>query len=452
MNHTEAPTLHGRPVPDWYKSLQVRLLRPGESERWRQLMSEHHYLGFRTLVGPSAKYVATIGDEWVALLGWSVAAWQVKPRDQWLGWSPPLRYRRLGHVANNSRFLILPEVRIPNLASAVLSATTRRLSADWLLLHGRPLLLAETFVDPKRFSGTLYRAAGWIPLGLTRGFARKSKHYHRHGQPKMLWVRPLVSDVRERLADPFASPAPPGGGKMSAATLRNLNWTGPNGLRERLEALGDPRHRRGIRHGWVTILLLAIAATLAGQRGFLSISDWVGDLPQDLRARFGCRGAGGSYQVPSEPTIRRTLQTVDADKVDAVIGAWLSEQGLSGAIAVDGKTLRGSDHSGTPVHLLSAILHQEGVVIAQQTVGEKTNEIPALLELLEPLDLEDRVVTADALHTQVKTAQFLVDQKHGHYVFEVKGNQPQLYADIATLELEAFSPSVPNHRQGPRTD
>ena len=140
---------------------------------------------------------------------------------------------------------------------------------------------------------------------------------------------------------------------------------------------------------------------------------------------------------------------VDPAEVDRVTGAWVAEQvKLRGqAISVDGKTLRGSsDGEQKAVHLLSAIVHGQGTVVAQVAVGNKTNEIPCIKPLLADLDIAGAVVTADALHTQQETARYLVEEKQADYVFTVKDNQPTLRQDIADLHLEAFPPSAHDGR------
>jgi len=152
---------------------------------------------------------------------------------------------------------------------------------------------------------------------------------------------------------------------------------------------------------------------------------------------------------PSEPTIRRVLQRIDADRLDAQIGRWLLDQyPMAGrALAVDGKTLRGGHDLGRKApHLLSAILHQEAVVIGQIGVDEKTNEIPKLPQLLQPMALQGAVVTADALHTQKETARYLVEEKQADYLFIAKDNQPGLRTEIAALNLEATPPGALQHR------
>ena len=151
------------------QELSVRPVRLDERAQWCTLMKQHHYLGFERIVGESLCYVATVSSEWVALLGWGWAALKCQAREQWIGWNVAVRSRRLHLVANNVRFLILPNVKIRNLASRILSLNLKRLSSDWEAFHGHPLELAETFVDPARFSGACYRAANWIPVGKTRG-------------------------------------------------------------------------------------------------------------------------------------------------------------------------------------------------------------------------------------------------------------------------------------------
>jgi hypothetical protein len=125
--------------------LTVNPINPKEEALWNQLMSEQHYLSFRSLVGESIKYAAKINGEWVALMGWATAAFKCKSRDEWIGWSKEQQWRRLIYIANNQRFLILENVRIPNLASKVLSMSLKRLSSDWMSKYGHPIVLAETF-------------------------------------------------------------------------------------------------------------------------------------------------------------------------------------------------------------------------------------------------------------------------------------------------------------------
>jgi hypothetical protein len=149
------------------------------------------------------------------------------------------------------------------------------------------------------------------------------------------------------------------------------------------------------------------------------------------------------YIPPSEPTIRRHLQNIDADEFDSVINSWLAKQADEDAVAVDGKTLKGArDAEGNQAQLMAAILHKEGIVISQTPVDKKTNEIKCFRTLLDNVDIDGKVVTADALHTQVDHANYLKKERGADYFFTVKGNQPTLLGDIEALEDEDFSPSA----------
>lgn len=431
------------PVQKELKSVVVRPIRPDEVSRWNTLMSEHHYLGFRKLVGESMKYVAEIEGEWVALLGWGTAAFKCGSRDQWIGWSKEQQWKRLIFIANNLRFLILPDVRIPNLASKVLSLNVKRLSSDWQAVFGHPIVLVETFVDHSRFTGTCYQAAGWIPLGQTLGYGRRAGQYYYHGTSKTIYVHPLQLQARQLLSAPF--PAPELSGDSPLVNLNTLNIEQAGGLLEKLQGLTDPRKPRGIRHRLNSTLAIAICASLSGARSFLAIGDWAAGLSQDILCRLGCRfhPEKRKYMPPSEPTIRRHLQSIDANETDLLINEWLAKQKEPDAIAVDGKTLRGSKGvDGKGLHLMSALLHKEGIVVAQRSVDKKTNEITEFKALLEPLDLEGKVVTADAMHTQTKHARYLKEEKGADYLFTVKGNQKTLLEAIKELDEEDFSPCL----------
>jgi hypothetical protein len=426
------------------RTVQVRLLQRGEKPIWNHLMREHHYLGFQGWVGESLRYVAQWDGVWVALVGWCAAALKCGARDGWIGWPEVLQRQRLALIANNARFLILPGPRVANLASRVLGLTVKRLSGDWQQVHGHPVLLAESFIDPQRFSGTCYRAAGWIRVGQTRGYGRRAAGYRAHGEPKTVWVRPLVARAAERLRSPVLEPAVSGGKLMDL----KLSKSKAEELIRVLMSLPESRARRGIRHDQSAILAVAICAVLGGARSYVAIAEWAKRCAQNQLRRLGLRrnARTGLYQPPSEPTIRRVLQGIDAEQVDRALTGWVSSLGPSQpeAIALDGKTLRGSGSpEGQPVQLLSAIVHGEGIVVAQREVSSKSNEIPEAPALLAPLDLAGSVVTADALHTQKNLARFVVETKKADYVLSVKDNQPTLKQDIAELfESESFPPGA----------
>lgn len=418
------------------KGLEVRPIRFEERSRWAALMRSHHYLGFDGIVGESLYYVATLSSEWVALLGWGWAALRCSARDRWIGWSDIVRSRRLNRVTNNVRFLVLPDIKIKNLASRILSLNLKRLNRDWETFHGHPIDLAETFIDPSRFAGTCYKAANWIFLGQTSGYGRSHRGYTAHGCPKHVFVYPLCYDVQKRLSDPYVEDRK---GKKLMIDIHKLPIEGRGGLIDALKTMIDPRTRAGRRHSLVSILAIATCAMLSGARGYQGIYQWALKLTPAQRKKFGCRNT-----LPSEPTFRRVLQSLNADVFDDLIGNWFSSLvTLKGkAIAVDGKTLRGSrDGDKKAIHLLSALLHEEKVTIAQREVGEKTNEIPTLKTLFDPLNIEGSIVTTDALHTQEETSRYLVRDKKADFLMTVKDNQPLLKKELESLEFEAFSPS-----------
>lgn len=426
------------------KAVEVRPIKADEVAQWDLLMRNHHYLGFRRLVGKSLRYVAVLHGKWVALLGWGSAAFKASSRDRWIGWSPQQQWQRLHLVANNQRFLVLPEVRIQNLASRVLSLNLNRLADDWRAAFGHPVLLAETFVDPAQFRGTCYRAAGWFVLGSTRGFRRHAGRYYHHGHPKTVLVRPLHRDAKQLLCGLFLTPELRGG-NMENLDLSIMNVDKKGGLLERLREVPDPRMARGIRHRLIPVLSIAICACLAGAKSILAIAQWAANQPKDTLRRLGCRRKESGFVAPSEPTIRRVLQRIDADKLDQVTGCWLAEQSDGKGVAVDGKTLRGSNSGNGPaVHLVSAVLHKERITIAQREVDKKSNEITATKPLLEHLDLKGKVVTADAMHTQANFARYLVEEKKADYLLPVKGNQPLLLQAVEDLDDSDFFSLIQN--------
>ncbi len=215
-------------------------------------------------------------------------------------------------------------------------------------------------------------------------------------------------------------------------------------LRDYLRMVPDPRDRRGVRHPIGSILLIAAAAVLAGARSLTAIGEWAADAPQHLLALLGVRRdrRHGGYRPPDEATLRRVLQALDGDLLDIAIGCWLTHrhapppEALAPArtgIAVDGKTLRGTwDAAERGVHLLAAMTHHRGTVVAQREVHRKSNEMTCFTRLLDPVDLTGAVITADALHTQRAHARYLVEHRNADYLFLVKDNQPTLAAQLST--------------------
>lgn len=169
-------------------------------DQFHCLMDRYHYLGCKGHVGEHMKYIAfDRNDRPLACLLFGSAAWKTAPRDEFIGWDQPTRERNLHLLTNNTRFLILPWVRIPHLASSLLGASLRRLRRDWRNKYGHDLLLVETFVDRSRFAGTCYRAANWQRIGQSKGRSRQDRNHRLQVPVKDIYLYPLVADYQEQL-------------------------------------------------------------------------------------------------------------------------------------------------------------------------------------------------------------------------------------------------------------
>lgn len=421
--------------------LTVRRMRRAERESFLSTVEQHHYLGFREPVGESVWHVAEAGGHWLALLIWASPALHCTARDAWVGWEPAERRRGLRYVANNVRFLVLPWARGENVASRVLSQSVRRLSSDWEQAFGHGLLLAETFVDRSRFAGTCYRASNWMAVGQTRGFGKRGETFFEHGVIKEVFILPLRRDAVDRLRRGEGPKAAmqAGARRVPMFDVSALPMAGQEGLFDVLGRILDHRKRRGVRHPLVHVLSVATCAVLAGARSFQAIAQWAADLDVEARKTLGATRA----TPPSEPTIRRVMSSVDAEALETAVGRWLLRNDLlkGGVLAIDGKTLRGSGVAGgRPVHMLSALVHEARVVVAQQPVASKGGETGKVRALLAPLPLQDVVVTGDAGIISQDVARHIAQERGGDYILTVKENQPDLLGDIKDLHLEAFPP------------
>jgi hypothetical protein len=228
------------------REVHVRPIERSEEGRYQELMDEHHYLGRLPKISETLWYIAVFRDQWVALLSFSAAALKCSARDQWIGWSSRHQYDRLKLIANNSRFLILPDWHVPNLGSRVLSTSQKRLPSDWRNTFGHPLVLLETFVDPQRFHGTVYRAANWLCVGETRGFRRTGKGYSaKIHSPKMVFVKPLQCNARALLSGPFLeSTFGTGGAKIMITSILCRYPRSPSYSRTPPQAFNRARHCR----------------------------------------------------------------------------------------------------------------------------------------------------------------------------------------------------------------
>ena len=182
--------------------VNLRLVRNTALEPlYNSLVHQHHYLGYRQIVGNHLKYITFIEDRPVACLGWGSAAWSVKSRDSLIGWDKPTKENNLHLVVNNTRFLILPWVNVKFLASKVLALNAKRISEDWFKIYNQHIYLLETFVEQDRFKGTCYKAANWVRVGQTKGTAKRGHDHLFHGKIKDVYLYPLRKDYRKKLME-----------------------------------------------------------------------------------------------------------------------------------------------------------------------------------------------------------------------------------------------------------
>jgi hypothetical protein len=410
--------------------VKVRLMRLSERRRFERVMARRHYLGWGQPVGETIRYVAEVRGKWVALLVFGAAAYALEDRDTWIGWSGEQRRGRLNFLAQNRRFLILLDQREPNLASRILGLCTRRLADDWQEAYGHPIVGLETFVDPQRFQGTCYRAAGWEPLGLTEGCRRIRRDWYDHsGAPKQLFVKLLRRDAKSLLCAPEL---PTAWQKHELGVLARspVRTEHSRSLWQAYAQIPEFRHARGLRHPLASVLACLACAVLAGAEGLGEAAEIIAGLEQRQLRALRCyrRRSSGRYEPPSESTLRRALSGLDTERFDTVVAQWVSQHEDIAAVALDGKAMRGClNAEGKPLFLVSAVAHGTGAFQGQVQVDGKSNEIPAARQLLAQMGpLDGVMVTTDAAHTQVETAQVVVLEQGADYLSPIKGNQPSL--------------------------
>lgn len=346
------------------KEVLVRPVYPSEEQCFQERMQAHHYLGALPKIGETLWYVASWRDEWVALLTFSAAAWKCAVRELWIGWDFRHQYDRLHLLTNNSRFLILPQYHIPNLASRILSLCQKRLCIDWQERFEHPVVLLETFVDPQRFHGTVYKASNWIYVGQTKGFRRTGQGYSTKAHsPKMVFLKPLQANAQSLLSQPIVHPLYRKGGPrimLKAEQMKSLPYF--------FKDIPDPRRAQGRRHPLPTVLAIATGAILCGMRGYQAISDWANSLGQKARERFNCRREKGRYIVPSLSIIRNVMIRVDPVHLDSALQRWNHVYGKDDqSLAIDGKTMRNAiDEEGRQTHIMSVVGHQSKASYTQK--------------------------------------------------------------------------------------
>ncbi|MGH8336655.1 MAG: Druantia anti-phage system protein DruA, partial [Gammaproteobacteria bacterium] len=374
--------------------------QPKDIARCDQLIIEHHYLHDVTLVGEHLRYAFVYQGHWLAVATWSSAAFHIKDRDQFIGWTPEQCRRRLPLLANNSRLLVLPDCHSPNLISRFMKLMLAQLSQDWQQRWGHPIAMVESFVDPRYYQGTAYKVSGWSHLGKTAGWTRDADDfYEKNGAPKQIWVRELAKKACVKLRAPQL-PEP----WVKVEEARSPRCTAKaqdiRGLMEALEKeIPEFRRRQALAYPLGGLICLVVMAAAQGVvRGPTDLAIYADTLsPAQLRAlKFRRDRHTGEIRCPKKTVFTNLLQEVDANLIEEALLRWQAQilgPPQDKIVIVDGKKVR---HAG--VEIVNAV-DSQGRFLGSVLTQSKSNEIPAARQLLRGQELLDKIVLTDALHT-----------------------------------------------------
>jgi hypothetical protein len=403
-------------------------------------------------VGDYLRQVVEIEGKPVALLGWGPACYALKDRDLWISWSVTQRLERLKLIVQNRRFLVLtPKGESPNLASQAMGAALRVLAQQWQEHFGYRPLLAESFTDPEAYAGTCYKASNWEAVGHSAGYSRhRADFYIPNDRPKRLWLRPLVPEARPLLrsvelpADCRAGLTSPPSGTLP------VNAEQLGSLLNVFRQAPDPRDAN-TRYRIGPVLALIAMALLAGRREIAEIARFATTLTQPQRRRLGLprkKGTRAFHEVPGYGVFYQVLTRMNPEAFATLLNGWLQSRSgtLPQALALDGKMIR--DHIG----LLTLAQHEDGapqaMAVYDQKEGTPRCEQTAASALLEKLPaLDGKIITADPLHCQRHHARTVVE-KGGDYLFQIKGNQPNLLKQAQGLDALKDTPFLPRPIRG----
>jgi hypothetical protein len=429
------------------KELTVRVVARDEFDRAGDCFNEEHYLG-DLRCGRHLLQVVEHKGRWLALLDWGASAHRLDDRDKWIGWTGQQRAERQGLLVMNRRFLVLGRERMPNLASKALALACRHLPGHWEQLHGYSPVMAETFTDIEQFEGTCYKAAGWEPCGMSKGFAKhRADYYQEHGKLKKHWLKTLNRNARTILT---AMDVPPKylPGLNLQTPERDLPLRQPEMLSLRtfvMENMEDPR-KSNRSFPFASMITFISMALLAG-RGSLAAIHRYGQFFTDAHRRaldWPPKKNGAGRKAPSYTAIRNLLRQLDPDAFAACISQWLAaHQGeLPRALALDGKWVRD--------RLLSVALseHQSGAPVAlgfaavdiRDDSRKREGEQTVARRLYRECPLEGAVVTADALHNSAPDAKAILEAG-GNYLLQVKQENRHSYQ--AAERIAASPPFLP---------
>ena len=442
MSHNKEQVFTEDPPVILLEHLTLRALEPHEFKRAGEILEQEHYLG-NLPTGRCLLQVVEYKGRWVALLDWGPAAHKLSDRDDWIGWTGQQRAERLNLVVMNRRFLVIAATRMPNLASKSLSLALKALPEHWKERYGYRPLLAETFTDIEQFEGTCYKASNWIECGMSKGFGKhRMDYYQEHGRPKKLWLKTLSRNTRVILTG-MDLPAAYHKAKNTQTPERDLalkkDQMGSlrNYLRENFK---DPRKNNRSFTG-ASLLTLVAMALFAGRYNLASIHRYGQFLTPAQREWLGFprQKTGRGRKVPSYNALRNLLIQIDPHEFAAMLSQWLAinHGTLPRALAIDGKWIRDqalslclSDHeSGAPVALGFA----ENKPKSDE--HKKEGEQSVALKLYKQSNLENAVVTADALYCN-KPQTSAVLEAGGDYFFQLKNENRHAHkAAVKTAQL-----------------
>jgi hypothetical protein len=395
MKEINLEELKASPVTDYFEMSDVETV-----------LSRVHPLGYKKAIGKRMAYSVEYRGEWVAVLLFDVPVDANKLRESRIGWTKSQMQERRKHVANNSRFAVLPKYQgVKNLASKSLSLVASRISKDWLRQYGIPLLALETYVDPihNNNQGSCYKACGWEELGLSTGYMVDGERTHR----KIYFLKELHPDSYKALSSDIPHALITGIKSVSKESNNNFVYdAGKISLKELQEHLSktiiDYRKPISRKYKLIPLLSFCISAVLSGYTQYRQIADWISKIPANQRVEFGLPGD----DTPHESTIGKIFAKLDATQLKDAINTWLiktyNDPKLK-VISLDGKAVRGTATDLKKQRgFLNVYADELGIVIEQlptkKGAGEKSTAIQAIKNLPEEI-CKGKIIMADALHT-----------------------------------------------------
>lgn len=447
----QQPSRHPKGLSLSGKSLTIRKIAKEEEKRFKELAGKFHYMGEGHAGGDTMRLVVEVEGEWIALFLWGSAAYRLKDRDAYIGWSNPQRAQRQKLVVQNRRFTMLVDRGAhPNLASRILGQMIRQLPSLWHKRFGYEPFLAETFSDIEAREGTCYKASGWLELGKTKGFSRhRADFYVPNDRPKKLWVRELRKDAASLLRAADLPPECAKGSESDADGVMPLKMPQIESLHEMLSKVPDPRAGNSI-FGIGAMLSIIAMAILSGHRNIVQIVRFADRMKMQHRIALGLpRFAKDSTyrKVPSYSAIYNLLRQLDVDAFAQHLSSWLRQHtgSLPAALALDGKFIRDT------VGIVCLADHETGVPRAMAKASKKEGEgkdceLKAAQRMIRrEKDLSNTVITADALHCQRETARDIVS-RGGEFIIQAKDNQKTVHKQAA-LKTKDLTPLLPRQRK-----